>query len=444
MTEGAALVVGVGITGQAVVRQLLRHGWEVSAVDDSPAGEARAVIAALGVDLVAAPSPGDLEAAVSRADVVLPGPGVRPSHPLHAMAARHGKPVWTELELAARWDDRPVVAITGTNGKTTVTAMVTEMLVAAGRRAVTAGNDATPLVDALDDGGQAEVFVVEASSFRLQYIERFRPVVGTWLNLAEDHLDWHPTMAHYAAAKARLWENQRPDDLAVANAEDEAVVAHTHRLSSRLVTFGHSTGDFCVRGGNLVTGEGETIVAVDELARSLPHDVANVLAAVATAMGADGTIDACAGVARTFPGLPHRVELVGDSGGVRFFDDSKATTPASVLAAVSGFPSVVLIAGGRNKGLDMGVLRQAGDRLRAVVAIGEAALDVAAALDGVAPVTTAWSMDDAVAQALDVARAGDAVLLSPGCASYDWYRSYGERGDDFRRAVLAAIGEDAE
>jgi UDP-N-acetylmuramoylalanine--D-glutamate ligase len=129
---------------------------------------------------------------------------------------------------------------------------------------------------------------------------------------------------------------------------------------------------------------------------------------------------------------------------VRFFDDSKATTPASVLAAVSGFPSVVLIAGGRNKGLDMGVLRQAGDRLRAVIAIGEAAPDVAAALDGVTPITTAWSMDDAVAQALDVARPGDAVLLSPGCASYDWYRSYGERGDDFRRAVLAAIGEDAE
>lgn len=438
MSEGTALVVGVGVTGTAVIRQLIRHGWDVIAVDDNPSSAVRETAAGLGVDLVVAPGTVELESAVRRAHVVLPSPGVRASHPIHTLAQVHDKPLWTELELAARWDRRPVVAITGTNGKTTVTAIVTEMLLAAGRRAVTAGNDATPLVDALDDDGAAEVFVVEASSFRLQYIEEFRPIVGTWLNFAEDHLDWHPTMEHYAAAKARVWENQNGDDLAVANFDDPVVMAHTRGIPGRLVTFG-TGGDYRVEDGALRTSEGMPIAAVDELPRALPHDITNLLAAAATALGAGATVEGCRSVARSFQGLPHRVQLVGDSGGVRFYDDSKATTPASVLAALEGFPSVVLIAGGRNKGLDLGVLRKAAGRMRAVVAIGEAAADVEAALGDVAAVATATSMDDAVARALGFAETGDAVLLSPGCASYDWYRSYSERGDDFRRAVVAAI-----
>lgn len=442
MTEGRALVVGFGITGVAVARQLLRHQWDVTVVDDRPGPAAKATAADLGLELVEGPSDAILTGLVRRADVVLPGPGVRVSHPVHAIAGRHGVPEWTELELAARWDRRPVVAITGTNGKTTVTAMVTAMLVAAGRRAVTAGNDAVPLVDALDDDGAAEMFVVEASSFRLQYIDEFRPVVGTWLNFAEDHLDWHPTMSHYAAAKARIWENQGPDEVAVANAEDDEVLRHADGVASQLVTFGLHAGDYHVEGsledGRLVSPDGALITPVSSLSRRMPHDLANVLAATATALGAGGTVDACAEVARGFQGLPHRVQLVGDSGGVRFYDDSKATTPASVLAALGGFDSVVLIAGGRNKGLDLGILRRAARRLRAVVAIGEAAPDVAAALGGVASVMSATSMDEAVVIAIEHAEPGDVVLLSPGCASYDWYSSYGERGDDFRRAVGAA------
>ena len=433
-------MVGFGITGVAVARQLVRHGWDVTVADDHPSAEAKATAADLGLELVEAPSESTLDALVARTNVVLPGPGVRASHPVHSIAERHAIPEWTELELAARWDDRPVVAITGTNGKTTVTAMVTAMLVRAGRRAVTAGNDAVPLVDAVDDDGAAELFVVEASSFRLQYIETFRPSVGTWLNLAEDHLDWHRTMSHYAAAKARLWENQGPEDVAVANAEDEEVMRPARHVSSRLVTFGMTKGDYHVEDGRLVSARDGVIMSVGSLARSLPHDVTNVLAATATALGAGGTVDACTEVARSFAGLPHRVQLVGDSGGVRFYDDSKATTPASVLAALRGFESVVLIAGGRNKGLDLGILRGAADRLRAVVAIGEAADDVAAVFEGTAPVTTAASMDEAVGCAIDRAHAGDVVLLSPGCASYDWYSSYGERGDDFSRAVAAATG----
>jgi UDP-N-acetylmuramoylalanine--D-glutamate ligase len=201
-----------------------------------------------------------------------------------------------------------------------------------------------------------------------------------------------------------------------------------------VVTFG-ADGDYRVAGGHLVAGSGEPIVSVSELPRQLPHELANGLAASAVAVAAGADLDACRQVLTGFQGLPHRVALIGDAGGVRYYDDSKATTPASVLAALEGFPSVVLVAGGRNKGLDLGVLARGVDRVRAVVAIGDAAGEVVAAFSGLRPVTVADSMDGAVDAAARAAQPGDVVLLSPGCASFDWYSSYAERGDDFVRAV---------
>jgi UDP-N-acetylmuramoylalanine--D-glutamate ligase len=210
---------------------------------------------------------------------------------------------------------------------------------------------------------------------------------------------------------------------------------------ARRATFavGPADADWRVRGAALAGPDGAPVVAVVELPRRLPHDLANALAAIATASAAGATADDCAAVLRSFEGLPHRVQLVRDAGGVRWYDDSKATTPASVATAVSAFDSVVLIAGGRNKGLDLHELRRLRDRLRAVVAIGEAAPLVVEAFDGAVPVVVASSMDEAVSVAADLAEAGDAVLLSPGCASFDWYRNYGERGDDFARAVNALV-----
>ena len=427
-----ALVVGLGVTGQAVARQLAKRGTEVVVLDDRPTDESRRVAATLGVEYV---SGVDVKALVAAADLVSPSPGVAVDHPVIEAAVHAGVPVWSEFELAARWDDRPMLGVTGTNGKTTVTWLVERMLQHAGVNAIAAGNTEVPLVDALDDPAVA-VFVVEASSFRLQFIDRFRAAVAVWLNLTPDHLDWHPTVEHYADAKFRLWETQRADDLAIGNVEDAVVMTYLARAQARRCTFGIATGDWRVDDGALVGPAGiGSFVAVDELPRALPHDLANALAATATAIGGGASVESCAEVLRAFEGFPHRVQLVRDAGGVRWFDDSKATTPMSVVAAVSGFASVVLIAGGRNKGLDLGVLRSVAGRVRHVVAIGEAAPLVAAAFDGVAPVVEAATMDDAVRAAAAAAHPGDAVLLSPGCASYDWYRNYGERGDDFARAV---------
>jgi UDP-N-acetylmuramoylalanine--D-glutamate ligase len=428
-----ALVVGLAVTGEAVARQLMRRGTEVVAVDDTPTDSMRRRAAELGLRLVERPDSHALGRLLDEVDLVMPSPGVPAHHPVFAAARARGLRVWSEFELASRWSSIPLVAITGTNGKTTVTTLVTDMLAAAGRSVVAAGNTDIPLVDVLDR--TLDVIVVEASSFRLQFTETFRPAVGVWLNLAEDHLDWHPSMADYARAKARIWVNQRPDDVAVVNADDPAVVEASKSAPSRVVTFGLETGDYHVDAGVLVGPDGGAIVAASELPRSLPHDLSNALAAIAAARAAGASDAACRSVLTSFRGLPHRVALVRDIGGVRYYDDSKATTPASVLAAVGGFDSVVLIAGGRNKGLDLSVLGRSVPPVKAVVAIGESAADVAAAFAGRVPVAEAGSMDVAVMAAAAAAAPGDAVLLSPGCASFDWYRSYAQRGDDFARLV---------
>lgn len=446
LEPGRALVVGLGVAGEAAARRLVERGWSVTVAEDRPGPLSRlrsASLERLEVTTHEAPDPGVLARLVGEVDLVVPSPPVPPVHPAITMALARGVPVWSEFELAARWSTLPMVAITGTNGKTTVTTLVERMLAASGRRTVAAGNNDLPLVDALAAGADLDVVVVEASSFRLAFTERFCPAVATWLNQAEDHLDWHEDMEHYSSAKARVWAAQGPDQVAVANVEDPAVMAAAATVRSRLVTFGLEHGDFHVEGDRLVAPDGSTLLEVGALWRALPHDVANALAAAATALAAGASLDAVRSTLTSFRGLPHRLSLVAEHEGISFYDDSKATDPHAALTAVAGFASVVLIAGGRNKGLDLSALQVVAARLRAVVAIGEAAGEVERVFTGQVPVAVAASMDEAVAVARRFAKAGDAVLLSPGCASFDWYSSYRERGDDFARAVTDLIGAPA-
>jgi UDP-N-acetylmuramoylalanine--D-glutamate ligase len=434
------LVVGLGVTGDAAARALAARGWHVDVVEDSPspATDGRRAALPSGITVHERPEAATLGALVDGAALVVPSPGVPDAHPVLSHAARAGVPVRSELEVASAWIDRPIVAITGTNGKTTVTAMVTRMLEASGIHAVAAANYGTPL-SSLDADGQ-DVVVCEVSSFQLAHIEHFRPRVAVWLNVDLDHLDVHRDLDAYVDSKARIWENQRDDDLALGWAGDPVVKARLAAAPARRQTFGVDGSDWHVAGGALRDPDGRELLRVDELTRALPHDLTNALAASAAALAAGATGAGVAETLRGFESLPHRLTLVGDAGGVRWYDDSKATNPHAVLAAVAGFQSVVLVAGGRNKGLDLGVLARAVPPVRAVVAIGEAAADVFAAFDGVVPVETATSMDDAVARAARLAAPGDVVLLSPGCASFDAYSGYAARGDDFARAVVSYLG----
>lgn len=404
-------------------------------IDDHP-DSTRATATALGVQVRPMPDETDLAALVGGCQLVVPSPSVPEQHPVWAAAEEAGVPIVSELDLAQAWTSVPMVAVTGTNGKTTVTVLVERMLVESGVEAVVAGNNELPLVAAIDEQ-PTEVYVVEASSFRLAPCRTFRPRVGTWLNLAPDHLDWHTDLASYAEAKARIWAQQSSDDVAVAPADSPEVLGHAEGIRSQLVTFGPG-GDWRVEGHELVGPPG-VVAPVGTLARCLPHDVANALAAAATAFPVGATTEGMARALAGFEGLPHRVTLVGESGGVRYYDDSKATTPDATVAAISGFSSAVLIAGGRNKGLDLAPLADLAPRLRGVVAIGEAGPLVAEVFADRVPVATAHSMDEAVRAAAHMARPSDVVVLSPAAASFDWYSSYAERGADFARAVRALI-----
>jgi UDP-N-acetylmuramoylalanine--D-glutamate ligase len=428
--------VGLGVSGAAIAKALRERGYGVLVIDDAPDDAAHArgeELQAAGIKVLERPDAMRLAMLVAGTGMVVPSPGVPPRHPVFTLATERNIPIVGEVELASRWTEKPIVAVTGTNGKTTVTGLVTDMLVASGSKAVAAGNIGVPLVEAV--AGPADVFVVEVSSFQLELTDSFHPAVAVWLNLAPDHLDWHPDLESYGRAKARVWARQGDGDTAVVNADDPAVLRWAAEAPGRVVTFGLGAADFTVVDGMLRTADGDDLVPVSALRRALPHDVTNALASSAAALVAGASLDGVRDALRRWEGFPHRVTLVGDAGGVQWYDDSKATNPHAALAALRGFASVVLVAGGRNKGLDLSVLAGAADRVRAVVAIGEAAAEVAAAFKDVRPVTIAGSMDEAVRAALAAARPGDSVLLSPGCASFDWYRSYGERGDDFRRAV---------
>jgi len=442
------LVVGLATTGASVVSYARAAGHDVSVIEDRPPVDgpalggyrdrvARAV--ADGATVTEAPAAAAAAAAARAVDLVVPSPGVRPDHPALVAAHEAGVPVRSEIDLAAarlraRPDGPRLVAVTGTNGKTTVTTMIDTMLRAAGIASVAAGNIGRPLLDAAGD--DVAVVVAEVSSFQLAFTTTsFAPDVAVLLNVAEDHLDWHGSSLAYAEAKRRIFAHQDRNGLLVVNGDDPVATGLAATAPGRVSRFfagAPGPGGFGVRDGDLVGPAG---VLAPAPVNGAVHDVTNALAAAAAALAVGADAPAVAGALASFDGLVHRVQLVGERDGVRFYDDSKATNPHATASALAGFEHAVLIAGGRNKALDLGGLRAHAARLRAVIAIGEAAPEVEATFSGLVPVVTATSMHDAVRAAADHARPGDAVLLSPACASFDWYDGYAARGDDFAREV---------
>jgi UDP-N-acetylmuramoylalanine--D-glutamate ligase len=448
VAEPAALVHGLAVTGASVVRALRRHGYNVTVTDDRIDDAKRELATMLGVELHAAPA--DWTELLESVEFVSPAPGVPETHALITSANRMGRAVVSEIELAYRWEQqrpaalggpRPMLAITGTDGKTTTTELAVAILGAAGVRTAALGNTDVPLVDGVDATGEdaLDAFVVECTSFRLAWTSQFRADAAAWLNLAPDHLNWHASMATYEAAKARIWELQRPGDVAIGFVDDPIVMARLAVAPGRHVTFGRARADYRTERGWLV-GPGGRIAEVASMRRSLPHDITNALAASALVLETGlATADAIAATLATFQAPSHRLEPIGEAQGVRWFNDSKATTPHAASAAIRAFDSLVLIAGGSRKGVDLSPMGAEPRRVRAVVAVGEAAPDIHAVFDELTTVVDAGSMAEAVDRAAELARPGDAVVLSPGCASFDWYSGYPARGEDFRRLVEAHI-----
>jgi UDP-N-acetylmuramoylalanine--D-glutamate ligase len=426
------LVLGAAVSGTAAARLARRVGHEVAVYDHRP--EVVEVLAGEGFPA----SAGEWSAPLLEgSELVVASPGFPEwSAPIQdALAA--GLPVWSEIELAFRHLDAAVLAVTGTNGKTTVASLVADMLAGSGRKAVAAGNIGLALSDLV--GEPWDTVVVEASSFQLRFIDRFRPGVAVILNVAPDHLDWHGSLEAYSDAKARVFSNQSPSDVLVYDADDPGAAALSVRAPSRLAPV---SGTRVPKGGAGASGPALRFPAFEVSLEGLPVPdpayLVDLAAAGMAALHSGATSEAVGESIRRFRPGPHRRSVVGTWEDVTWVDDSKATNPHAAVAAARAYPAVILLAGGRNKGLDLRPLAEV-PSVRHVVAFGEAGPELVEAA-GPGRVTMVGTVEEAVALADGLARRGDTVLLAPACASFDMYRSYAERGEAFAQAVRARKG----
>jgi UDP-N-acetylmuramoylalanine--D-glutamate ligase len=447
-----ALVVGLGREGIDLVRYLAAAGADVGAADRRTAAELGAALEALR-DLPVAYSLGGHPAELAHGrDVVYLSPGVPPELPLVVAARAQGIPISSATELFLARCPAPIVGITGSSGKTTTTALTGEVFRQAGRRVFVGGNIGVPMLGRLAEIGPDAWVVLELSSFQLEPL-RASPHIAAITNITPNHLDRHPSMEAYAAAKFQITTHQRPADWAILNADDpigRAAPGAGQRLVFSLR--GPVEGAFLADDWLTVCRDGLAMRVAPraELRLRGQHNVANALCATAVAHAAGLPSEAIRAALAEFTGVPHRLEPVAEIGGVRYYNDSIATSPERTIAALESFHEpIVLLAGGRDKHLPWDRWAAvASRRVRHLVLIGEAAdlIDAAARAHGAAAVPRhqAGTLDAAVSQARDLARPGDVVLLSPGCASYDQFRDFEERGERFREAVRRLhVGGDA-
>jgi UDP-N-acetylmuramoylalanine--D-glutamate ligase len=434
------VVVGAARSGIAAAELLVRRGARVLLTDSRSDIPVAARLRELGVDLELG---GHTAAPLAEADLIVASPGVPLERPVFDESRRRGVETIGELELASRWLQGRIIAVTGTKGKSTTTTVIGRMLAAAGRKVLVGGNIGVPLSAQVDQSRPDTVHVVEASSFQLETTTTFHPWIALWLNLADDHLDRHADVAAYAAAKARVFASQEPGDWAVVNADDPVVVARSRDTRATVVRFAPSAAideGFVVDGDWIVRRHrdgAEQLVPVSAVELAGRHMLHNVVAAVAVSTLAGVRPPAMVEALRGFRGLEHVMEPAGAVGRVRFVNDSKATNVEAALRSIESFPSgVVAIIGGRYKGGNFAKLAEPlRARGRAVVAIGEAAPRVREALAGTVPVVDAASMDEAVSRGFDAAAPDGIVLLAPACSSFDWFSDYAERGRAFKEAV---------
>jgi len=442
-----SLVVGLRRTGVAAARFLANRGARVTVTDkgdSSSFAQERESLRGLPVEYALGSHRS--EDFIS-ADLIVVSPGVPLSIPEIAAARERGAEVICELELAARFIAVPIVAISGTNGKSTVTSLIGEMLKRGGRKTFVGGNIGNPLLNLVNSNESAEVAVVEVSSFQLEGIESFRPHVAVMLNITPDHLDRYPDMEAYIEAKARIFLNQNAEDWAVVNGDDEIVLRSLGDVLSRQAHFSiknppPSPARAWARGSEIMLelshpDRKTEVVSTVGMKLEGAHNLENAVAAAAAARLVDVPIEAIEGVLKEFTGLAHRVQFVREVGGARYYDDSKGTNVGAVEKSLVGFNSpVVLIAGGLDKGGDFTTLRPLlKERARALVLMGAARNKMTAQIGDVVPTESASDMKDAVERARRLARPGDVILLSPACASFDMFRSYAHRGDVFQQVV---------
>lgn len=429
------LIVGLGATGYSAAQFLQKTPIKFAVIDSR---KNPPLIDNLREQMPDVPvfSGGFDQSALDVATHLLVSPGVSLHEAAIQKAVQAGVIVLSDIDLFACATDKPIVAITGSNGKSTVTTMLGEMGNAAGVKTAIGGNLGTPALDLLQQ--EADLYVLELSSFQLERTAALTAKVATVLNVSPDHLDRHDGIAGYAAAKQRVF---RGEGVMVLNADDPLVMA-MHDSSRPTLTFStQTTADFYLRRGEsdtLMHGE-QTLMSASKLRLEGTHNIANALAALALGTAAGLSVTKMCDALRKFKGLPHRMQKISEKGGINWVNDSKATNIGACIAALQGYErKVILIAGGDTKGADMSELVPAvTEKTKAVVLIGKDAQLIATALQNCVPIHFAENMKDAVTTAANLASEGDSVLLSPACASLDQYRSYVDRGNKFAEAVMS-------
>lgn len=446
----SVVVLGAGRSGLAAARALLRHGARVTVSDAKPLDQlaaAAAGAARLGFQLSAGGHP---EALLAGLGLVVISPGVPNSIPFVKAARARGVPVISEIELSFRLKPRRWLAVTGTNGKTTTTALLHAMFEAAAFPALLGGNIGEALADRVEEAPEEAAVVAEVSSFQLEDVERFKPFVGVWTNLTPDHLDRYPDMEAYGRAKAKLFQSMDGRDHLVSNAQDPLVERFCAGARAVRWRFARGAEQACgawEQAGALWLREpgsaARALLPVSELGLRGPHNLENALAATCAAAAFGLPWESLAAALRAFRGVEHRLEPAGTLKGLRFVNDSKATNVASVEKALLSFDGPIhLILGGRDKAGDFGALAPLVKvRVARIYAIGEARAKVARQLGPAAPVEDCGTLEAAVAAAAARGREGEWVLLSPGCASFDQFNDYEHRGREFKRLVRALGAE---
>jgi UDP-N-acetylmuramoylalanine--D-glutamate ligase len=442
LTGKKTLVVGLGKSGVAAAEFLHARGAQVTANDAQPI-EKIAVAAQWkeqGITVVAGSHPTSL---FENAELIVASPGVPLALECFQKARAAGVPIISEIELAARFLKGRLVGITGSNGKTTTTTLIGEVLKDAGLPTQVGGNIGTPLISLVATSCDEGFTVIELSSFQLEAVESLHLIAAVLLNITPDHLDRYDSLAAYAAAKAHIFRNQTPEDLAVLNADDARVAA--------MQTKAHKTFFSCqreldeglfLRGDDVVSranGVERVLIARNEIGLRGAHNLENVMATLAVGLACGAAPDSMRATIRSFKGVEHRLEFVTDINGVQFYNDSKATNVDSTIKALEAFDEgVIVILGGKDKGGDYAPLVpliQA--RCEHVILIGAAADKIAAALENTKPLHRAATMPDAVRLGNELAKAGNVVLLAPACASFDMFDNYEQRGRVFKEAVHA-------
>jgi UDP-N-acetylmuramoylalanine--D-glutamate ligase len=445
LTQKNIVVVGMGVTGVAVARFLQKRGAAVIVNDmasESDLGPSVQELQSMGITLELGRHRSET---FEKADLIVLSPGVPHTIEPVVKAGKRGTPVIGEIELASRFVRQPILAVTGTNGKTTTTELLGDMLKRSGYRVFVGGNIGTPLIDYADGKQDAEYIVAEISSFQLDTIETFRPHVGVLLNITIDHLDRYPDFEAYATSKIRLFENQQAGDVAVLNGSDPVVRSHTENLNIRKLIYPDPmTGEKGAFLNNRYikldpAAEYQTPAALDigNIRLAGRHNLENACAACLAAQAVGARADAIQETLNRFRGSAHRLEYFETIENVDFYNDSKATNVDAVIRAVECFSKpVVLIMGGLDKGADFNRLKDVvSSHVKKLIVMGQAADLISAALEKAATAEKVNSMADAARQAYRASSAGDIVLLSPGCASFDMYDNYAQRGDDFKASV---------